>query len=101
MKAVRKPEGVAPNLTVAERVLLFCIASGTDWQKAGVSGATVTAVVVKGLIERDRAARLTLSEQGRAALAALLKNGNPPEAAIGQGAARAPPIPDKRTRDRS
>jgi uncharacterized membrane-anchored protein len=77
MKAVRQPEGVAPNLTVAERVLLFRIPSGTDWQKASVSGATVTAVVAKGLVERDRAALLTLTDQGRAALAALLKNGNP------------------------
>jgi hypothetical protein len=25
-------------LTVPERVLLFCVASGTDWQKAGVTG---------------------------------------------------------------
>ena len=77
MKAVRQPEGVAPNLTVAERVLLFRIPSGTDWQKASVSGATVTAVVAKGLVERVRAALLTLTDRGRAALAALLKNGNP------------------------
>jgi hypothetical protein len=31
-------------------VLLFCIASGTDWQKAGVTGVTV--MLVKGLVER-------------------------------------------------
>jgi hypothetical protein len=62
-------------------VLLFCIASGTDWQKASITGATVTAMAVNGLVERDPAARLTLTQQGRVALAALLKNGNPPNPA--------------------
>jgi hypothetical protein len=36
----RKPETVAAELTVPERVLLFCLASGTDWVKAGVTHAT-------------------------------------------------------------
>jgi hypothetical protein len=40
----------AADLTVRERVLLFCIASGTDWQKAGVPGETVIDVIEKGLI---------------------------------------------------
>jgi hypothetical protein len=46
----RKPEGEMPSLTVPERLLLFCVASDTDWQKAGVTGATITAVVVKRLV---------------------------------------------------
>jgi hypothetical protein len=58
------------QLDAPERILLFCIASGTDWQKAGVTGETVTVMVVKGLVERDVAPRLT---QGRAAFLALLK----------------------------
>jgi hypothetical protein len=33
MRIGRKPETIAAGLTVAERVLLFCIASRTDWQK--------------------------------------------------------------------
>jgi len=56
-------------------VLLFCIASGTDWQKAGVPGETVTAMVVKRLVVRDAAARLALTEQGRTVLGALLREG--------------------------
>jgi hypothetical protein len=55
-------------------MLLFCIASGTDWQKAGVTGETVTVMVVKGLIERDAAGSLSLTGEGRAALGALLKD---------------------------
>jgi hypothetical protein len=51
----RKPEGEMPSLTVPERLLLFCVASDTDWQKAGVTGATITAVVVKRLVDRGTA----------------------------------------------
>jgi hypothetical protein len=62
----------AAELTVPERVLLFCVASGTDWARAGVTGATATAMVVKGPIERDASDQLTLTKEGRAALDALL-----------------------------
>jgi hypothetical protein len=65
MMVGRKSETAAADLTVPERVLLFCVASGTDWQKAGVTGATITAMVVKGLIDRDAAGRIALTKQGR------------------------------------
>jgi hypothetical protein len=71
-EALRQPETVAARLSVAERLLLFCITSHTDWQKPGVTGATVTAMAVRGLIERDAAARLSLTDEGREVLAALL-----------------------------
>jgi hypothetical protein len=32
------PTATAAGLTVRERVLLYCAASGTDWQHAGVTG---------------------------------------------------------------
>jgi hypothetical protein len=63
---------IAIELSVPERVLLFCLASGTEWAEAGITGATVTAMVVRGLVERDSAARLTLTRDGRAVLDALL-----------------------------
>jgi hypothetical protein len=59
-------------LGVREHMLLFCVASGTDWQRAGVTGETVTALVVRGLLVRDAKGRLTLTDEGRAALRALL-----------------------------
>ena len=31
------PESVAARLDVDERLLLFCIASGTDWTRAGIT----------------------------------------------------------------
>jgi len=46
---------------VRERLLLFRVGSGTDWQRAGVTGETVTALVAKGLLVRDGAGRLTLN----------------------------------------
>jgi len=55
-----------------ERMLLFCVASGTDWQRAGITGETVTALVVKGLIERNSGGRLSLTEGGRETLRTLL-----------------------------
>jgi hypothetical protein len=49
------------------------IASGTDWQKAGVTGETVTVMVAKGLVERGAAGKLQLAGEGRAALGVLLR----------------------------
>jgi hypothetical protein len=67
------PETIAPTLTVPERILLFCLASDTEWQKAGVTHATAQHMMVRGLIQRDRtAARFVLTEQGGAVLSALL-----------------------------
>jgi hypothetical protein len=73
-----KPKADSPKaqaaaaLRIPERLLPFCIASHTEWERAGIAGATVTAMVVKGLIERNAAAELALTKQGRAVLAALL-----------------------------
>jgi hypothetical protein len=70
----RKPEAVAGGLSIPKRILLFCLASGTDWQKAAVTGETVTVMMVKALVERDAVGRLSLTAEGRAVLAALLKD---------------------------
>ena len=45
---VKGASTIAAELTVPEKVLLFCVASGTEWARAGVTGATATAMVVKG-----------------------------------------------------
>jgi hypothetical protein len=65
---------VAADLSTPERILLFCLASGTEWAEAGVTGKTETAMVVRGLIDRDAAGRLVLTSDGRAVLDALLGN---------------------------
>jgi hypothetical protein len=53
-------------------VLLFRVGSGTDWQRAGVTGETTTALLVRGLIVRDARGCFVLTDDGRAALRALL-----------------------------
>jgi hypothetical protein len=63
---------VAADLSTPQRVLLFCRASGTEWAEAGITGAPVTAMVVRGLVDRGSAARLVLTHDGRAVLDALL-----------------------------
>ena len=64
---------VAAGLTVHERVLLFCLASNTDWQKAGVTHATAQQMMIRSLIDREGAGAFVLTDQGRAVLAALLE----------------------------
>jgi hypothetical protein len=69
----RTPETIAAELDAPERIVLFCIASGTSLAK--VTGNTVTArsrLVVRGLIERD-GSRFVVTDQGRAVLAALVE----------------------------
>jgi hypothetical protein len=72
MAKLSMPAEAAKALSVRERVLLFCAASGTDWLHAGVTGENVTAMVVKGLLERDTAGALTLTDRWRAVLRVML-----------------------------
>ena len=69
-----KPDSPVQALSVPARLLLFCVATRTDWGPAGITSATVTTTVVRGLIERDVAGGLTITKQGRAVLAALVGN---------------------------
>jgi hypothetical protein len=49
MTKLPTPETIAATLTVPERMLLFCIASDTDWTAAGVASATTQHIVRGGL----------------------------------------------------
>jgi hypothetical protein len=71
--ALLTPQALA-SLGVQERVILFCLGSGTDWERAGVTHATAQQVLVRGLINRaSTRERFKLTPLGRAVLAALLK----------------------------
>jgi hypothetical protein len=68
------PERLAADLSVPERVLLFCLASGTDWVRAGVTRETAQHLLIRNLIDRDPgSSEFVITPEGRAALAALLK----------------------------
>jgi hypothetical protein len=64
------PESIAAGLTAAERVLLFCVASDTDWQKVVTVGAAQQ-MLIRGFIERA-GFEVTLTDQGRAVLEVLM-----------------------------
>jgi hypothetical protein len=66
------PAATAESLSTPERVLLFCVASSTEWVRAGITPATVQHMIVRNLVERDAAGRLGLTEQGCAALEAMI-----------------------------
>ena len=51
---------------------MFCVASHTDWQKAGVPGETIIDMIEKGLIVDHPFDRLALAMRGRAVLKAML-----------------------------
>jgi hypothetical protein len=59
-------ETIAAELTVPERVLLFCLASDTNWVKTGASHATAQHLLVGNLVERDHATDFALTDQGAA-----------------------------------
>jgi hypothetical protein len=55
-------------------LLLFCLASGTDWTKVPITQATTQHLLVRGLIDRDQGAgRYALTPLGRDVLAALIQ----------------------------
>jgi hypothetical protein len=66
------PIETAAALRVSERMLLFCVASNTDWKHSAIPSEIVTTMVVKGLFDRDTAGVLTLTDRGRAVLRAML-----------------------------
>jgi hypothetical protein len=72
MAKLMRPADEAQALSVRERVLLLCVASETNWVQAGIAGEIVTAMIVKGLIERDAAGQLSLTDRGRAVVRAML-----------------------------
>jgi hypothetical protein len=64
----------ANDLRIPERLMLFCLSSGTDWERAGITHATAQQMLVRGLIDREGAAgRFRLTPLGRSVFTVLLK----------------------------
>ena len=73
-KVPRTPAETAALLSLQERLFLFCLASGTDWQRAGVNLGAATQLVVRNLVERDPSpARFRLTASGVKVFAALVR----------------------------
>jgi hypothetical protein len=58
-------------LSVPERLLLFCVASGTNPAKAKITHRTIELLMIKGLIGHDNGG-LVLTDRGGVILDALL-----------------------------
>jgi hypothetical protein len=70
------PEEIATQLTPQQRVFLFCVASGTEWQRFDIQSPTVQLTIIKNLIERlHYRPYFVVTELGRAVLSALLAGG--------------------------
>jgi hypothetical protein len=80
---------VAGALSVRERVLLFCIASATDWLLARITEETVIALLLKGLLQRDATGRLSLTCRGREVLRTMLPDLSRSMGLSGHGPSRA------------
>jgi hypothetical protein len=72
MAKLTMPDEAANALSVRERMVLFCVASGTDLQQIRSSGEAITGMVIKSLISRDPAGVLALTDRGRVVLRAML-----------------------------
>jgi hypothetical protein len=64
-----------------ERILLFCVASGTKWERAGISGVTVTATMVPGDGPQRRSAFDVLLAKGASGFKDLVEPMPPGRAA--------------------
>ncbi len=69
-KAVRFGE-IANQLSAPQRMLLFCVASGTDWGRFGIQKPTVQLTVLQRLLEW-RLENLALTDRGEAVLYELI-----------------------------
>jgi hypothetical protein len=60
MAKTQTAESITAELSMPEGILLFCLASNTDWQKAGVTHATAQHLMVRSLMHpRHIAERMT------------------------------------------
>ncbi len=62
---------IANQLSPPQRVLLFCVASGTNWRKFGIQNPTVQLSVLQRLLEW-RLENLALTDRGEAVLDELI-----------------------------
>jgi hypothetical protein len=69
-------DAIATEFTVPERVLLFCLAAGTDWVKAGVTAQQPDSMrrigVLMGYDENDPEAKGWAASLNAAAITAIL-----------------------------
>jgi hypothetical protein len=69
------PKKGATTLTAQERVILFCTGTGIAHADIGITAHAMQSMAIKGFIVHDRGSgAYTLTDSGRAALAAMLQD---------------------------
>jgi hypothetical protein len=66
MPSPSSPAKIASDLRVPERIMLFCLASGTPWEQVGVTHTTPQHLLLRNLIDREHGgSRFKLTPLGR------------------------------------
>ena len=64
------------KLNAQDRVILFCVATGIDHVAVGILAHAMQSMAIRGFIAHNReSGAYTLTDSGRAALAAILEEG--------------------------
>jgi hypothetical protein len=72
MAKLTTPAQTAETLSVPERLLLLCVATGIDFKHAKVAERFATEAIAKRLITLDTGGQLALTDRGRAVVRAML-----------------------------
>jgi hypothetical protein len=68
-------EKLTTTLSANDRVILFCVATATDYGAAGITAHPMQSMAIRGFIAHDReSGAYTLTDSGRATLTAILED---------------------------
>ena len=74
MSRGRPMEKLTTTLSAHDRVILFCVASATDYCEAGITAHAMQSMAIRGFIAHNRESEAyTLTDSGRATLTAILE----------------------------
>ena len=74
MSRGRPMEKLTTTLSAHDRVILFCVATATDYAAVGITAHAMQSMAIRGFIAHDReSGAYTLTDSGRATLTAILE----------------------------
>jgi hypothetical protein len=69
-------ERLTTALSAYDRVILFCVATATDYGAVGITAHALQSMAIRGFIAHNReSGAYTLTDSGRATLGAILEHG--------------------------
>jgi hypothetical protein len=67
-------EKLTTTLSAHDRVILFCVATATDYAAVGITAHAMQSMAIRGFIAHDReSGAYTLTDSGHATLTAILE----------------------------